>query len=69
MEGVGKGETGSTISSDLTAYGVVPNGLLTFLGSLYKEGAKTPPGTLVYHFERQTSRKNFLPSKNTVSTN
>ena len=29
-------------------YGVVPKGLLTFLGSLYKEGAKTTSGTLVY---------------------
>ena len=38
-------------------YGVVPERLLTFLGSLYKEGAKTTPGTLVYRFERQTARK------------
>ena len=27
---------------------MVPEGLLTFLGSLYKEGAKTTSGTLVY---------------------
>ena len=48
-------------------YGVVPKGLLTFHGSLYKEGMKTTPGTLVYHFERQTTRKKFFPpSKNTV---
>ena len=33
-------------------YGVVPKDLLTFRGSLYKEVAKTTPGTLVYHFER-----------------
>ena len=42
-----------------------PKGLLTFLGSLYKEVAKTTPGTLVYLFERQTARKKnkkiFLP--------
>ena len=37
-------------------YGVVPKGLLTFLGSLYKEVAKTTSGTLVYRFERQTAR-------------
>ena len=49
--------------------GVVSKGLLTFLGSLYKEGAKTTFGTLVYRFERQTARKKvFLPSKNTVSS-
>ena len=41
----------------LYIYGVVPKGLLTFLGSLYKEGVKTAPGTLVYRFERQTARK------------
>ena len=28
-------------------YGLVPKGLLTFLGSHYKEVAKTTPGTLV----------------------
>ena len=50
-----------------TPYGVVPKGLLTFLGSLYKEVAKTTSGTLVYRFERQTAMKKiFLPSKNTV---
>ena len=38
-------------------YGVVPKGLLTFLGSLYKVGAKTTFGTLAYRFERQTARK------------
>ena len=42
-------------------YGVVPKGLSTFLGSLYKEVAKTTSGTLVYRFERQTARKRFLP--------
>ena len=48
-------------------YGVVPKGLLTFLGSLYKEGAKTTSGTLVYRFERQTARKNsFFLSKHCV---
>ena len=54
----------------MTVYRVVPKGLLTFLGSLYKEGAKTTPGTLVYHFERQTAKTNkqtkILPSKNSV---
>ena len=34
-------------------YRVVPNGLLTFLGSLYKEVTKTTSRTLVYHFERE----------------
>ena len=38
-------------------HGVVPKGLLAFLGSLYEEGAKTTSGTLVYRFERQTERK------------
>ena len=46
---------------------MVPKGFLTFLGSLYKEVAKTTPGTLVYRFERQTAReKILLPSKNSV---
>ena len=40
--------------------GLVPKGLLTFLSSLYKEVAKTTPGTLVYRFERQTVRKVFF---------
>ena len=42
---------------------MVLKGLLTFLGSLYKEGAKTTSGTLVYRFEKQTARKKhfFLP--------
>ena len=43
-------------SSD-QAHGVVPKGLFIFLGSLYKEVAKTTSGTLVYRFERQTARK------------
>ena len=47
---------------------VVPKGLLTFLGSLYKEVTKTSSGTLMYRFERQTARKKILPSKNTVSS-
>ena len=38
---------------------MVPKGLLTFLGSLYKEAAKTTSGTLVYRFERQTARKDI----------
>ena len=38
-------------------YGAVSKGSLTFLGSLYKEVAKTTAGTLVYSFERQTTRK------------
>ena len=45
----------------LTAYGVVPKGLLTFRGSLHREVAKTTSGTLVYRFERQTARK-FISS-------
>ena len=47
-------------------YGVVPKGLSIFLGSLYKEVAKTTSGTSLYRFERQTARKMFLPSQNTV---
>ena len=38
---------------------MVPKGLLTFLGSLHKEVAKTTSRTLVYHFKRQTARKNI----------
>ena len=38
-------------------YDVVPKEWLTFLGSLYKGGAKTTPGTLVSRFERKTARK------------
>ena len=47
---------------------MVPKGLLTFLGSLYKEVAKTTSGTLVHRFERETARNFFffIPSKNTV---
>ena len=52
----------------LWPYGVVPKGLLSFLGSLYKEVAKTTFGTLVYRFERQTARKKLFPSKNTMSS-
>ena len=47
-------------------YGVVRKGLLTFLGSLYKEVTKTTSGTLVYPFKRQITRKCFVPLKNTV---
>ena len=50
------------------SYGVVAKGLLTFLGSLYKEVAKTTSEILVYVFERQNATKIFLPSKNTVSS-
>ena len=39
----------------VSAYGVVPKRLLTFLGSLYKEVVKTTSGTLVYRLERQTA--------------
>ena len=46
------------IGSKLTSYGLVPKGLLTFLGSLYKQVAKTTSGSLVYRFARQTARKN-----------
>ena len=41
---------------------MVPKGFLTFLGSLYKEVAKTTSGTLVYRFERQTARKKNISS-------
>ena len=41
--------------------GVDPKGLLTFLGSLYKEVVKTTSGPLVYRFEKQTVRKKNLP--------
>ena len=47
-------------AADRTVYGVVPKGLLTFLGSLYKEVVKTTSGTLVYRFERQTIRKKYF---------
>ena len=47
------------LSGRLRFYGVVPKGLLTFLGTLYREVAKTTSGTLVYCFERQTARKNI----------
>ena len=47
----------------LCVYGVVPKGLLTFLGSLYKEIAKTTSGILVYRFERQNARKKFFLRK------
>ena len=49
---------------------MVSKGLLTFLGSLYKEVSKTTTGTLVYRFERQTRKKKkiVLPLKNTVSS-
>ena len=47
-------------------YGVVPKGLLTFLGSLYKEVTKTTPGTLVYYFQRQTARKKKSLKKHCV---
>ena len=51
-------------------YGVVPKGLLIFLGSLYEKVVKPTSGTLVYHFERQTAqkKKKILPSKNPVSS-
>ena len=58
----GQREVGTDIEVT-TVYGMVPKGLLTFLGSLYKEGAKTTSGTLVYSFQRQTARRQyfFLP--------
>ena len=44
-------------------YEVVPKGLLTFLGSLYREVAKITFGTLVYIASRDkpTEKKFFLP--------
>ena len=44
------------ISQQKGHYGVVAKGLLTVLGSLHKEVAKTTAGTLVYRFERQTEK-------------
>ena len=44
----------------LDPYGAVPKGPSTFLGSLYKEVAKTTSGTLVYRFKRQTARKKYF---------
>ena len=46
---------------------MVPKGLLTFLGSLYKEGAKTTFGTL-YLASRDKPREKILTSKSTVSS-
>ena len=46
-----------TVRESMAIYGVVPEGLLTFLDSLYKEVAKATSGTLVYRFERHTARK------------
>ena len=45
-------------------------GLFAFLGSFYKEVAKTTSGNLVSRFERQTARKKKknLLSKNTESS-
>ena len=43
-------------------YGVVPKGLLTLLGSLYKEVAKTTSGTLMSRSTDKLPEKN-LPSK------
>ena len=40
----------------------VSKGLLTFLGSLYKEVAKTTSGTLLYRLERQTTRNKNISS-------
>ena len=51
--------TQSRAFAQIRGYGVVPKGLLTFPDSLYKEVAKTTSRTLVYHFERQTARKNI----------
>ena len=48
--------------------GVIPEGLLTFLGSLYKEVTKTTSGTLVYRFERQTVGKKLFLRKTVSST-
>ena len=52
-----------TLVNQVLRYGLVPQGLLTFLGSLYKEVAKTTPAALVCRLERQTARKKyfFLP--------
>ena len=51
-----------------SGYGMVPKGLLTFLGSLYKEVMKTTSRTLGYCFERQTARKNFFLPKTLCPT-
>ena len=55
-----------TLQISENTYGVVPKGLLTFLGSLYKEIAKTTSGSFVYRFERQTARKNASFEKHCV---
>ena len=52
--------------TEMSFYGVVPKGLLTSLGSLYKEVATTTLGTLVYRFERQTARKRKIPPSNNI---
>ena len=61
-------------SDDTKTYGVVPKGLLTFLGSLYKEGAKTTSGTWAYRFEKKKKKppekegeKKFFPPKTLCS--
>ena len=45
------------IETVVESYGVVPIWLFTFLGSLQKKAAKTTSGTLVYRFQRQTTRQ------------
>ena len=44
-------------------YGVVPKGLLIFLGSLYEKVVKPTSGTLVYRFARQTAINKFFLQK------
>ena len=62
-------EDEGTCEAQAFSYGAAPKGLLTFLGSLHKLGAKTTSGTLVYRFERETAEKKIcLPSINTVSS-
>ena len=43
-------------------------GLLTFLGSLYKEVAKTTSGTLMYRFKRHRQKNIFFLRKTLSST-
>ena len=40
-------------------YGVIPKGLLTLLGSLYKKGVKTTPGTWYIALRDKPPEKNI----------
>ena len=57
-----------TVRESMAIYGVVPEGLLTFLDSLYKEVAKATSGLWCIASRDIPPEKIFLPSKNTVSS-